>query len=1405
MLDIIPNLVRTVIVLMATTVSSIALGQVPTPWRAGFSRVDITPDEPVRMSGYGNRDHASEGVDTPLYVRAMALQHAEENTHLLLTVDTVGLSGAWTKEVVAAIQNQHGLARECVAVCCTHTHSGPYLDGELTNLFSVPLSDDEHAASDRYDKKLRAAMIVAAEQAISDLSPVSIGYGRGNVGFAANRRVIADGRWKSIGVQPDRPVDHSVPVLRIVDQNDKLRGIVFNYACHCTTIGGDHYKINADWAGYATAQLEMFNPDCVAMCTIGCGGDANPNPRGTVELAQLHGRALATEVAQVVAGPIKAIDQGIVANFGYAGLSFDLPSRQELSERLADKNVQARENAQHLLDSWNKHGRLPATYPVPIQTWAFGDQLTMVLLGGEVVVDYALRLKQELDAPDLWVSAYANDVLGYICSERMRAEGGYEYDRSAVYYNLPGPWAEGTEDLFIRRIREVLDSQGQPRALDPTAALESIHVAPGFEVQLVASEPLVIDPINLAFGADGKLWVVEMSDYPLGADDGQPAGRVKFLTDTDDDGVFDEATVFLEGVAFATGVWPWNDGVIVSAAPDIFFARDTDGDGRADERETWVTGFDLANPQHRINGFTYGLEHALHLASGDNLGELKSVVTGETVNASGRDVRIWPTSGKVDVLSGRTQYVRTRNDWGECFGNDNSRPMFHYPIEDRYLARNPAVRYSGNVQYMFDPPSAPPVFPRSNTADRFNDLFALNCFTSACSSIVFRSGALGPDFDGATFICEPVHNLVHSSQLLSSGSSYRAERRAEQTQSEFLASTDPWFRGVRAIEGTDGMLWIVDMYRHVIEHPEWIPESWQQQLDLRAGADRGRIYRVVPKGTTKEIQLPRFAAKSSGELASLLEHDCGAVADLAQQTLLNSDATASPIAKLAEIATSSQFPQARVHALWTLDTLGELQDEVLQQSLRAEYFGVVRAAIVLCEPRLRTDAKLLDDLEHCIDHSDPRVRLQLALTLGESADKHAGELLSRLVKHVHEDRWLSRAIVCSSALHASDVLADTLKQLSVNDGGQAAFLSLAADMLATAKNQKADVQSVIENALGSAPAEASWVVPIAIRWLDSQPLSKTTRDSPLRRELERVYATATAGLRSRDKNEAARIEAVDLLGRGFADQKHDVEMLAKLVSPRETVAIQTAAIERLAKVDRQANAELVVEKWSTLSQTVRDAAVSQLLSTRDATATLLAGIQTDRISARDLSPAVRQQLRNSNDESNRQLAVQLLGDSSNTNRNELVAKYLTADTKSANAERGAAVFAKHCAACHTVDASGRAAGPSLANLTDRSAQYLVESILDPNRAVDPQYRSYSVLLDDGRTLVGTIAEEVGDSLTLVHPDAKRTTIARSEIETMRNTGMSLMPEGMQDEIDPLAMADLIQYLQGNLQRTQQSQ
>lgn len=1383
-------------------------GQAATHWEAGFSKVDVTPKEPVRMSGYGNRDHASVGVDTPLFVRAVCLRSITDKETdkplILLSIDNIGLSGARTRGLASKIESKLEIGRERVVFCSTHTHSGPDLAGQLSNIFATPLTDEETGAAKRYAAELDQAILNAVDLAFADLKPASLSYGVGNTSFAANRRLLTEGKWTGFGVQADGPVDHSVPVLRISAPDGSVRGLIFNYACHCTTVGGDYYKINADWAGYAATQLESNFDGAVALCTIGCGADANPNPRGTVEFSKMHGQALADEIQRLLATQLAPINTVAQARFDYAALSFELPTREELEERLADSRVQTRRHAQQMIKVLEKKGRLPATYPVPIQSWTFGDQLSIVFIGGEVVVDYALRLKKTLDDADLWVSAYSNDVLGYIASERMRAEGGYEFDRSGIYYGLPGPWASGTEDLLISRIVDLVTGSGRPGPQSPEAALDSIQVPDSFRIELVAAEPLVQDPVNIAFGDDGRLWVVEMGDYPEG-DDG---GRVKTLTDTDGDGIFDQATTFLSGLPFPTGVQPWNDGVLISAAPDVLFAKDTNGDGKADQVESIYSGFRLANPQHRVNGFTYGLDHSLHLASGDNLGEIKSERTGQTVNASGHDVQIWPDDGGLAVTNGRTQFVRSRDSYGRWFGNNNSLPMFHFPIDDRFLKRNPAVSFSSNAQQLFTPAVAPPVYPLTSSDERFNDLFAANRFTSACSSIIARS----PIFDDAgrqsAFICEPVHNLLHRSVLVPLGSSFHAERTASEQASEFLASTDPWFRPVRAVIGPDGMLYVVDMYREVIEHPEWIPDAWQERLDVRAGHQFGRIYRVSPSDSTFKAMKP-LGQLATSELVEMLRSPIGPLRDQAQRLILHRKADGVQEG-LVSMATGDESHFAKIHALSILDAMGWLENETLEVALRGTNSGVLIVALRLSESRLAGSSDILNRVASLSDHPDPTVALEVALMLGQAGSQaagdsqSAGDALARIATRPDLDRWLADAVVSSASAHADVIAKEILRRASTDSTFLTpARFTLLQRLLATVEHGGGPIAALVKSSLESSDLDLDTRFRLAECVIGAANRSKSDIAS-LSKILQPLRNQAAEIARDPQQSESIRCRAVSLISLSAGAGKTDSDLLLSLLNPATPVSVQCKAIDGLSRQGDIAAMEKMIDPWQSLSISVRNHLITQLLSRRKSTELLLRVLESEKIKVNEISLSAREQLVKTGSRSMRVQADRLIKGSGSRERGALVRDYLaqfTSNAKqassavSAEQDRGAELFKKHCATCHSTDPSVAAIGASLSNLSNRSDVALVESILNPNRAVEPKYQSYIVQTDEGKTLVGVIESEVADSLTLAHADGKRTTIRRNQIERIKSTGTSLMPEGFETTLNPQQLQSIVRYLQ----------
>ncbi len=479
-------------------------------WLSGAAKLEITPTEPVRLSGYAVRERVMNGVDDPLFVRALAMRPIDGEWMVLVSIDSIGLPAEITDRILEKLGRLHQLERKQVVLCATHSHTTPHLIGMLENLFAEPLNGAELEACKRYSDGLVDKVIDAVTEAMRQAEPCTLGLAESRFDMAVNRR-------QPLPSGLPGPVDPSVRLMQLTRRDGTPLAIVFQYACHCTTITPEVNRVSADWAGLAASQLERVRPRCVAMPIIGCGADAKPKKKGSHEVAVQLGKELAQIIDEGLKG-LKPLSGKPQMRFSYVALAFERPKKDRLEAMQESQKPQERFFARSMLDVWKRKGRIPETYPAPIHLWTFGTSLTWVFLGGEVVSDYQERLKRELgDQEKVWVAAYADDVFSYVASERMRNEGGYEVDGSMLYYNRPGRLESGTEEVIIRRI---LDLQRTDREIDrpltPRESHSTVTSAPGYRVELIAHEPLIQDPINVAFDAKGRAWVVEMGDYPFG-------------------------------------------------------------------------------------------------------------------------------------------------------------------------------------------------------------------------------------------------------------------------------------------------------------------------------------------------------------------------------------------------------------------------------------------------------------------------------------------------------------------------------------------------------------------------------------------------------------------------------------------------------------------------------------------------------------------------------------------------------------------------------------------------------------------------------------------------------------------------------------------------------------------------
>jgi putative membrane-bound dehydrogenase-like protein len=959
-----------------------------------------------------------------------------------------------------------------------------------------------------------------------------------------------------------------------------------------------------------------------------------------------------------------------------------------------------------------------------------------------------------------------------------------------------------------------------PLSLDQS--LQRIHLPEGFEVEVVAAEPLVKDPVAFDWDSSGRLWVVEMADYPLGIDgQGSAGGRVRVLSDTDDDGRYDSATLFADGLSFPNGILTWRDGVIVTAAPDVLLLTDRDGDGRADHREVLLTGLQEGNQQLRANGLRWGLDHWVYVASGGHHGnyglrtKVHSTRANVDVTIGSRDFRFRPDTGEIEPQSGPTQFGRNRDDWGHWFGTQNSHPLWHYVLDDDYLKRNPHYVAPEVRHQLF--PTNPTVYPASPLQKRYHNFQQAGRFTSACGGMIYRDRELFEDGTTHAFVCEPFQNLVQHSTLEPLGVTFAATRVGGEDETDFFASEDRWCRPVMARTGPDGALWIADMYRYMIEHPQWLPEQGKAELlpHYRLGEHHGRIYRVFKKGHAK--QLPRLTELDQAELVAALDSANGSVRDKVHQMLLWSHDARSPsrtpqgsavqgslIATLRHLAASSHRPQARLHAICLLEGFGALTPELLLLGLSDDHPGVRENAIRIAESLpLDRVAAALDELSR---DPDARVRMQLALSLGQWGEPEAGRILADLLSWHGDDPWIATAVFSSSLPHlpalsqslvigASDhsrLLVQQLLQISLGAGDRVAIERLLAPAFAVRTEPLTVSDAGLLTLLLDVLADNS----TTIKDLASQ--GDDARDEPdelsqMLAGFDRIVKTASQSV-SEFKDNPPRVIAIAALLTRLTEHREQGMSLLENQLDQATSQPQFQSILDVLRASGDVRVpEILFSCWQRWSPGFRTAAVDVLLSRETWTQALISEVVARRIGAADIDPARRMQLLNHRDAEIKQLAADTFQPATNS-PSKRVQQYRGVLQLAGDTNRGLAVYKKACASCHRSGELGHQVGPDLNSVVDHSPHKILTNILDPNLDIQPGYQAYACLLVDGEVLFGLIASENATGIVFKLNDGRTRTILRKDIETLKNIGVSLMPENLESIMTQQDIADVIAFL-----------
>ncbi len=449
-----------IIMILASFLSVAQTDPAKTVWiAAGVATTDITPDHPVALTGYGDRSGVFDSVVQRLKAKALFIGKNAETSVVIITMDLIGFPASLADDLVLRLAKKTGLRRDQIALTATHTHCGPET-GPLVNISGRTLQGKQLYDVKNYRDVLENKLEQLVLDAMNNREPCLLQWGKGTANFSKNRRVLENGKWVGFGTS-NGPVEHDLPVLQVSNEKGEVKGILLNYACHGTTLTPKHNFIHGDWMGQAQQLLEERFPGAVAMVAVGCGADSNPDPRGELINVEQHGKAIADEVQRLIQSKkLVAIRSLPSRSFEKLKLEYEqIPTKETLLGESTNNDVTGL-LARNYLELLARGEKIPVDYDYPIQVWNFGNDLTMVFLGGEVVVDYVKRLKQDLGADKLWVNAYSNDVSCYIASKKLYQEGGYEVDGSMAYYNKPSRFKEDTEEAIVKSIKkQVLQTQ----------------------------------------------------------------------------------------------------------------------------------------------------------------------------------------------------------------------------------------------------------------------------------------------------------------------------------------------------------------------------------------------------------------------------------------------------------------------------------------------------------------------------------------------------------------------------------------------------------------------------------------------------------------------------------------------------------------------------------------------------------------------------------------------------------------------------------------------------------------------------------------------------------------------------------------------------------------------------------
>ncbi len=976
--------------------------------------------------------------------------------------------------------------------------------------------------------------------------------------------------------------------------------------------------------------------------------------------------------------------------------------------------------------------------------------------------------------------------------------------------------------------------------IPPEQAISTFEIADGFQIELVASEPLISDPVAMDLDEQGNIYVVEMHGYPL---DKSGSGIIKKLTDIDGDGSPDKSTVFADQLVLPTGIMRWKKGFLVVDVPHVLYLEDSDGDHKADIRDILITGFAVTNPQHIANTPVFGLDNWIYLAHQGavnpkvfpkEFGDTGSAVlyparTGAPVlpaDANGRNVRFKPDEYLLEMMAGESQYGQTFDPWGHQFLTSNADHLFSEILAARYLQRNPALLVAEATENIPDHGDACEVYPVTKNPEH-QLLTDVGVVTSSCGVTWYHGGLFPDSFSNVTFIAEPVHNLVHADLVQDRGASFTASRIYHQK--EFLASRDAWFRPCQFYIGPDGALYVLDYYRQIIEHPEWMSDEVNKSGALYNGSRQGRIYRITPTGTPPMDWCGKLNLDSMdiGQLVVLLDHKNNWWRRQAQRLLLAKKDTA-PAALIRKALLDGKFSAVgTVHGLWSLQGLKLLVPEDLTLALKHPHARVRENAIRLAEDAGLVES-LLKDLVKMDRDPDAKVRFQLACTLGGFNHPEAKKAMQNILLRDIEDKWVQTAALTAAGSLGPDMAMEMVPLLGNKKtrGSKQFFEQLGAGI--ALKGEPVSLVQTMALATRSEKESAAWWKAALLHGLyagirNNKPDSASRinyRDALSGAFHQNVYPEIRTGavqlltllgLPEGEQKLAMSVRARLFIGDPFSPTSlrqdalkvlglnrdtADILLMERLLSPGESDEIRGAALQAYYEIAPRAACAYSLEHWKNLTPDVRETALQLMVKSPPGMFTLLRAVEQGQIHKSSIGWPRTVRLMNSYTDSIRSYARKLLGHPEE-GRKTVYEKYQAALSMKGDPVKGQSLFMQHCAICHQINGVlGKAIGPDLATIRNREAGFILADILDPNRSIADEYQTWTIEKRNGEKFSGVISTQTQSSLALTDAAGTTTLIAREDIQLLESAEMSMMPVGLESNLTVEEVAGLLAFLKG---------